>query len=175
MARARTGVAVALAAAGVAAAAGPAFAVAPDLVTLDGVNGAVPGLTVAQAGERWGITLKLGDALPGSDCRTAPIVTGGPSRGYALFLDGRLDAVFLFRGARTGKEVRIGSTLARVRAAYGPRLRSRPDKYTPGAVNLFVTRAKAPHWQLRIDVSPARRVTGIAFGGPAVRLVEGCS
>lgn len=135
----------------------------------------VPGLSVSQTSARWGgIPLVLGEDPMGSPCRAAPIGKGRNPGGYAIFQDGSFDAVFLRRGARTGKGVRIGSTRAEVRAAYGRRLRSRPDKYTPGAVNLFVTRANTPHWQLRIDLSPAGRVTQIGFGGPSVRLVEGC-
>jgi hypothetical protein len=45
-----------------------------------------------------------------------------------------------------------------------------------GGRNYFLRRARAPHWELRVDVSPEKRVTQIAFGERAsVRLDEGCA
>jgi hypothetical protein len=90
---------------------------------------------------------------------------------------GRFGAVFFRKGAGavTGRGIRIGSTLAQLRGAY-PKLSSRPDRYIHGGRNYFLRRARAPHWELRIDVSPEKRVTQIAFGGRAsVRLDEGCA
>ena len=55
-------------------------------------------------------------------------------------------------------------------------LSSRPDRYIHGGRNFFLRRARAPHWELRVDVSPDKRVTQIAFGERAsVRLDEGCA
>jgi hypothetical protein len=88
---------------------------------------------------------------------------------------GRFGAVFLSRGAVTGRGIRIGSTLAEVRRAYRP-LSSRPNRFIPGARYYFVRRTAAPHWELRIDVGPNRRVTRIVFGThDAVRLDEACA
>ena len=91
--------------------------------------------------------------------------------GYALFVRSRFGAVFMNRGAVDEAGIRIGSTVAQLRAAYGARLSSRPDKYVPGARNYFVKK----RWQLRFDVSKAARVTMIGFGDANVRLVEGCA
>ena len=145
----------------------------PARVTLDGVGGVRPGLTERQVEARWGIRLRLDNAF-GLECQPAPVRVGTLD-GYAIFLRGRFGALFLRRGAVTGNGVRIGSTLTQLRRAYGRGLTSRPNKYTPGARDFFVRRARAPHWQLRIDVSPRGRVTQIAFGDDAVRLVEGCA
>ena len=158
-----------------AVAAAPALAGAPasGLVTLDGVSGAVPGMRPAQVADALGAPVRL--MGPASDvCRVA-LISAGPLRGYAIFEDRRLGALFFEKGARTGKGIRIGSTVADLEAAYGNRLRSQPDKYVPGARNLFVRRAKAPHWELRFDVSKAGKVTTIAQGARPVRYVEACS
>jgi hypothetical protein len=57
-----------------------------------------------------------------------------------------------------------------------PNLSFRPDRYIHGGRNFFLRRARAPHWELRVDVSPDKRVTQIAFGDRAsVRLDEGCA
>ena len=145
----------------------------PAPLTLDGVAGVRPGLSERQVEARWGIDFRLEDEF-GLECQPAP-VRAGTLEGYAVFIRGRFGAVFLRRGAVTGEGIRIGSPLADVRRAYGRRLTSRPNKYTPGARDFFVRRARAPHWQLRMDVSPRGRVTQIAFGDDAVRLVEGCA
>jgi hypothetical protein len=83
--------------------------------------------------------------------------------------------VFFRRGAVTGKGVRVGSTLAQVLRAY-PKLTWRPDRYVHGGRNYFIRRVRAPHWEIRVDVSPRMRVTQIAFGDrESVRLDEGCA
>jgi hypothetical protein len=96
--------------------------------------------------------------------------------GQVIFMPrGRFGAVFFRKGAVTGQGIRIGSTLAQLQRGY-PNRSSRPDTYLRGARNYFVRRARAPHWELRTDVSAKKRVTQIAFGGRAsVRLDEGCA
>ena len=96
--------------------------------------------------------------------------------GEAIFMPrGRFGAAFFRSGAVTGRGIRIGSTLAQLRRAY-PKLSSRPDRFMHGSRNYFLRRARAPHWELRVDVSPEKRVTQIAFGERAsVRLDEGCA
>jgi len=45
-----------------------------------------------------------------------------------------------------------------------------------GGRQYFVRRARPPHWELRFDVSSAKRVTPIVFGEHrSVRLDEGCA
>lgn len=158
-----------------ALAASPALAGAPadGLVTLDGVSGAVPGMRPTRVADALGAPVRL-MGPPSEVCRVA-LVSAGPLRGYAIFERRRLGALFFERGARTGKGIRIGSRVADLEEAYGRRLRSRPHEYVPGARTMFVRRAKAPHWELRFDVSRAGRVTAIAQGAAQVRYVEACS
>ena len=159
-----------LAAAGVAAAA----LSAPARVTLDGVGGARPGMSVAAVSTAWGVPLRPNYEVRPT-CGTARIERQG-FVGEAIFMPrGRFGAVFFRSGAVTGRGIRIGSTLAQLRRAY-PKLSSRPDRFMHGSRNYFLRRVRAPHWELRVDVSPAKRVTQIAFGERAsVRLDEGCA
>jgi hypothetical protein len=147
---------------------------APVLVTLDSVVGARPGMTVAAVSERWGIRLRPNYEVRPT-CGQAFIKRQGVD-GYAIFMPrGRLGAVFLRKGAVTGKGIRIGSTLAQLQRAY-PTLTSRPDRYIHGGRNYSLLRARAPRWEIRFDVSPAKRVTQIVFGErESVRLDEGCA
>jgi hypothetical protein len=159
-----------LAAAGVAA----AELTSPARVTLDGVGGARPGMSVAAVSAEWGVPLRPNYEVRPT-CGTARIERRGIV-GHAIFMPrGRFGAVFFQNGAVTGRGIRIGSTLAQLRRAY-PRLSSRPDRYIHGGRNYFLRRARAPHWELRVDVGPERRVTQIAFGErTSVRLDEGCA
>jgi hypothetical protein len=147
---------------------------APVLVTRDGVVGARPGMSVAAVSERWGIRLRPNYEVRPT-CGQAFIKRRGLD-GYAIFMPrGRLGAVFLRKGAVTGKGIRIGSTLAQLRLAYRT-LTSRPDRYIHGGRHYFLRRVRAPRWEIRFDVSPAKRVTQIVFGERgSVRLDEGCA
>lgn len=147
----------------------------PVRVTLDGVAGVRPGMSVSSVSERWGVRLRP-DYSVRDDCGPADIRGRPGIEGYAVFMPrGRFGAVFLDRGAVTGRGIRIGSTLAELRRAYA-RLTSRPNRFIPGARYYFVRRAASPHWELRIDVGPNRLVTRIVFGThDAVRLDEACA
>jgi hypothetical protein len=157
-----------------AAAAVAAALSTPVRVSLDGAGGARPGMSVAAVSAKWGVTLRPNYEVRPT-CGEARIERPGIA-GQAIFTPrGRFGAVFLREGAVTGRGIRIGSTLAQLRLAY-PKLSSRADRYIHGGRNYFVRRARAPHWELRLDVSPDKRVTQIAFGERAsVRLDEGCA
>jgi hypothetical protein len=159
---------VAALAAPAALSAAPAF----PAVTLDGIGGVTPGMTPAAVARAWGVT--VGPVAAASPC-AAVAVRSGRVRGSAIFEHGTLGAVFFSAGARTGAGVAIGSSLPALRTAYGARLRSQPNKYVAGGRDYYLTRARAPHWQLRLDVSPAGKVVSVAFGSRAVHLVEGCA
>lgn len=160
--------------AAVSAGAEQASAALPAPVTLNGVGGVKPGMSVQEVRQRWGVSMRLGPAINGS-CRTAPVVADGMD-GYALFRGGRFQGVEFTKGPRTSDGIRIGSTLRELRAIpRAKRLSSRPNEYVPGASVWFLPRASAPAYYLRFDVSPAKRVTAIAFGNEGVFLQEGCA
>jgi hypothetical protein len=146
----------------------------PTRVTLDGVAGARPGMSVAAVSAKWGVPLRPNYEVRPT-CGTAGIKRPGIA-GQAIFMPrGQFGAVFFRNGAITGRGIRIGSTLAQLQRAY-PKLSSRPDRYIHGGRNYFLRRTRAPHWELRVDVSPEKRVTQISFGERAsVRLDEGCA
>jgi hypothetical protein len=147
---------------------------APVRMTLEGAAGARPGMTVAEVSTAWGMRLRPSyEVRP--DCGQALLETRG-LRGYAIFMPrGRFGALFLRKGAISGRGVKIGSSLADLRRRY-PRLTSRPDRYVHGGRQYFLRRARTPHWELRFDVGPGKRVTQIVFGDRAsVRLDEGCA
>jgi hypothetical protein len=137
----------------------------PGPVTLDGVGGIVPGMTVQQVAAQWRISAR---AVP-SLCTYVPFRVG-QSHGRALFLEGKLGAVFFDRGARTAQGIGIGSTLAKLRRSYGRKLQSQS-----GSHFFFLTRRTRPQWQIRFDTNTANRVVQIAFGeSAAVHIVTGC-
>ena len=135
--------------------------------------GVTPGLAPDVVARRWGVRLRL-DATFGLRCQTA-VVEAGAMRGYALFERRRFGAVFFDAGAVTARGIRVGSTRAELMRAYGRLLTSRRNAYDPRAVDYFVRRARAPHWELRFDVAASGRVERISFGNRTVRYTEGCA
>ena len=118
------------------------------------------------------MTLDLSEEItPG--CTTAPVRMGA-MRGYALFERGRFAAAFFTAGARTGRGLRIGSSVRRLQAVHGSQLTSRPDLYVPGSRNYFLRRPSGPRWSIRFDTRRGR-IEQISFGNRAVRYVEGCA
>jgi hypothetical protein len=161
----------ALAVAGLGFAGGNAL---PAPVTLDGVAGAVPGMTPEQVARRWGTRVDLGAEEVSPGCRTAN-VRKNAVRGYALFERGRFAAVWFERGAWTPSGIRIGSTRAALVRAYGSRLAWKRHAYEPGGWYAFLTRRMSPRWRIRFDVSRFGKVSRIGFGARAVVYVEGCA
>jgi hypothetical protein len=122
-------------------------------------------MTVHELAAAWSLPTR---AVP-SLCTYLPF-TIGPSHGRALFVGGKLGAVFFDRGARTKQGIGIGSTLATLQSFYGRKLQSEH-----GSHFYFLTRRTEPRWQIRFDTNGANRVVQIGFGESAsVHVVAGC-
>jgi hypothetical protein len=141
------------------------------LVTLSGVEGVHPGMTVAAVNRRWGTSLRPVAVQEG--CSSA-IFSRGVSKGIVYFGPRGFGAVSFSAGARTAAGIVVGSSEQQLRKAYAG-LKRQPDKYVPKAFEYFLRRKAAPRWWLRFDVSPQHRVTQIWFGNEMTQLVEGCS
>jgi hypothetical protein len=95
-----------------------------------------------------------------------------PLRGDALFLDGRLSALFFTAGVRTDRGIGIGSTQRELVEAYG----SSHLIFSPAAVLLHVyTRARylGDGRALRFDLDVSGHVARIAVGGRALSRITG--
>jgi len=147
----------------------------PHVLTLDGAGGVRPGMSVVHVDASWGVHLKVEASGASAGCATASVRIG-PIAGGALFQDGRFQAAWFTRGVRTPSGIRVGSTLAALRRAYGSRLTREPALYVRGVWLYYLRRAQSPHWRLRFDVSAASRVTSIGFGDANyVTAQEGCA
>ena len=135
-------------------------------VTLDGVGGVVPGMTVAQIEQLWGWSIQP----VGRPCGFVPFGVGGV-HGRALFSDGKLGALFFDRGATTLSGIGIGTKLSVLVKRFGANLKTQA-----GSQFLFLVRHDAPHWQIRFDLDPATRtVAQIGFGEDwYVHVLAGC-
>ena len=80
---------------------------------------------------------------------------------------GRFGAVFFRNGAVTGRGIRIGSTLAELRRATRAQLPA--GQIFHGGRNYFLRRARAPHWEFRVDVSPGEPRDADRVRRPRVR------
>jgi hypothetical protein len=131
----------------------------------DGLAGVTPGMTPLQVQHAWRIPIVLSPSRSIPHCRMASIVTG-PVRGYALFEDGRLGAVFFTAGVRTDRRIGVGSTLKTLTRAYGvSRLIFGPDPNS-NAIHVY-TRARylGDKRALRFDPDPqTRRLRQIGMG-----------
>jgi hypothetical protein len=148
---------------------------APTEVTLDGIDGARPGMSPAQVASSWGVNLELEGSRGFPGCKTATFHVRGVT-GSVLFQDGRWRAAWFTRGVRTPSGIRIGSTLATLKRAYGSRLTRVHALYARGVWLYYLRRTYAPHWVLRFDVSATGRVQSIGFGeSDPVTAQEGCA
>ena len=147
----------------------------PLRITLEGVAGVRPGMTLAQAQSRLGSPLVLSHARPGSDCRMARISTD-PLRGDALFVHERLSALFFTAGVETDRGIGIGSTRAELVKAYGAsHLIFWPAPPSQASFHVY-TKARylgdGRALRFDLDVDPGH-VTRIGVGGRALARTNG--
>lgn len=81
-------------------------------------------------------------------------------------------------GVRSDRGVRVGDTVAQVRAAYrGLRLSDEPHKYVaaPARYLTWWARGQGARRGVRYEIDDRGRVSAIHAGGPAIEYVEGCA
>jgi hypothetical protein len=132
-----------------------------------------PGMRLDELRSAVGAELKMPDRL---DPACGYVGFRFDSAGVVLLaVDGRIARIDVHEGAvATTRGVRIGSSEADVRRAYGPGVRSEPHKYTDGHYLIAQPAdSAAPRWVFETD---GQRVTTFRLGlAPAVHWVEGCS
>ena len=124
------------------------------VVTLDGINGAQPGMSPPQLESLWGFHLRLEGSKGFPGCKTASFRVGAIA-GAALFIDARWRAAWFTAGVATPSGIRVGSSLAALKRPYGSRLTREHALYSRSWL-YYLRRTRAPHWRLRFDVSPSR-------------------
>jgi len=144
----------------------------PARMALSGIGGVAPGMSVAQVQRAWGIPVVPTGT---GHCRIARITTGGV-RGHALFLDGRLGAVFFTAGVKSDRGIGIGSTLPDIRAAYGNSTLDWPAPNSATEIHIYTkARYLGDKRALRFDIDPGKSglVTQIGLGGSALSFTTG--
>jgi hypothetical protein len=149
----------------------PATPEAPRLVvSLTGIHGVEPAMSVAQIWRRWQYRFPLAVETSGSGFRATGLLCKGPLRGVAYFssagarpIDLGLNSVWFFGGVTTDRGIGIGGTVTQLRRAYGRRLiRRGPDLYEvsqgPGRKNAISFSMTTP------TAGTSSRITRIGFG-----------
>jgi hypothetical protein len=157
------------------AAAGAAPVTDHSRLTQNGLGSMRLGMTVDQAQRRTGQRIQNNLFTPGdTSCGIAQLFP--ESLGVNMQTTNlRIWVINVSQaGISTRSGVEVGDTVADLRRAYGSRLRSQPNKYTPKARDYWVSFPR--NRKLVFYANPQRKVTQISSGRkPEIDFVEGCS
>jgi len=144
-------------------------------ITQNGLGSIRLGMTVDQAQRRTGQRIQNNLFTPGDDaCGIAQLspqslgvtMQTTNSRIWVINVSGP--------GISTRSGISVGDTIVALRRAYGSKLRSGPNKYTPGIRDYWVTFPN--NRKIKFYTSAKRTITQISSGRkPEVDFVEGCS
>jgi predicted metalloprotease with PDZ domain len=163
----------------VAAVAVPAVAVAAPVtsqsrLTQNGLGSVRLGMTVDQAQKRTRQTITNNDYTPGDD--SCGIATLAPkSLGVNMQTTNLKITVINVSspGISTRKGIEVGDKVPALKQAYGSKLKSTPDKYTPKAVVYSLAFGQR---RMQFYTNPKGVITQLTAGRlPEVNFVEGCS
>jgi hypothetical protein len=136
------------------------------------------GMTVRQAARALGAPLVAADdSSPADGCWHVK-----PARGHdgVVFMvqDGRIARASVWGGSgaiRTLRDVGVGDDAAKVRRLYGPRLSETAHAYGGEGARYLTYWTRGGTRGVRFETDDVGKVDAIHAGGPAIRLIEGCS
>lgn len=165
---------LALAAAALPAAASAAPVTQQSRITQNGLGSIRLGMTVDQAQRRTGQRIQNNLFTPGDNaCGIAQLLP--QSLGVNMQTTNlRITVINVSEaGISTRSGIEVGDRVPALRRAYGSRLRSEPNKYTPKARDYSVGFGNR---KLKFYANPRGAITQISSGRlPEVDFVEGCS
>jgi hypothetical protein len=141
------------------------------LVTLAGVDGVTPHMSLAQVDRVWRMRLQVVSPAGGSAAQGFAAICVGRIEGaadfYGLGVPTTLRALWFFAGVRTSAGIRIGSSIEALRHAYGSLLTPAFAAY--GRAFELVRRGPAPRPTIEFQLDPPApghrpAVTSIGFG-----------
>ncbi len=166
---------LALAAVALPAAASAAPVTTKSQITQNGLGSIRIGMTVAQAQSRTGQTITNNSFTPGDDsCGIAQLFP--ESLGVNMQTTNlKVTVINVSKaGISTRSGIEVGDSTAALKEAYGSKLKSAPNKYTPKARDYFVK--FSGNRKIKFYANPKGVVTQISSGRlPEVDFVEGCS